>query len=444
MRKILLVGNCPLPEENTKSRPAAGLRTYQFFEALINAGFFVKLVTIAMPECYEKNSPLVNEETDSFSRISLSKDDPRLIKKIQQIYDDFDPEAVVSVNTYPSYITSGIRINCPVWADLNGWIMAEAQAQAYKIRSNAYIPHYSKMQKWILRTADKFSSVSMGEKYALLGELASLNRLNRESFGYDFVDLIPNATKFFDNEIFEDDSKMPFNQKIKEIDENAFILLWMGGYNTWVDETTLFDAVEDAMSVYEDIYFVSTGGEIPGLDNETFNRFKMMVDKSVFKDRFVFLGWVDSAEIPSLYKRADIGLNVDRMCVETITGARNRINEMMKFGLPVLTTAGSEISYEVAVNNAGIVVPSGKHEALAYSILKMYEEKGTPQFAKYGEAGMEYTQKNDYTTTVKPLLHWLKNPTPAPDRGVRINKYMRFIKYLKENGIKKSLKKLLR
>jgi len=57
MKKILLVGNCPLPTENTKSRPAAGLRTYQFYKPLANRkDIDLKLVTVAMPECYGKDA----------------------------------------------------------------------------------------------------------------------------------------------------------------------------------------------------------------------------------------------------------------------------------------------------------------------------------------------------------------------------------------------------
>jgi glycosyltransferase involved in cell wall biosynthesis len=442
MKKILLVGNCPLPEENTKSRPAAGLRTYQFFEPLIRAGFFVKLITIAMPECYEKDSPLVNEENDSFSRISISKEDPLLTKKIQQIYDEFQPEAVISVNTYPSYITANLQINCPFWADLNGWIMAEAQAQAYKMDDNAYLPHYLKMQQQILRVADKFSTVSATQQFTLLGELSALYRLNKETFSYNFVNHIPNATMLFESE--KNARTASANQKLQNLPENAFVLLWLGGYNTWVDEETLFKGVEDAMGAYEEIYFVSTGGGIAGLDNKTFENFMQMVDESAFKDRFVFLGWVDSNEIPSLYERADVGLNVDRLCVETLTGARNRINEMMKFGLPVLTTFGSEIAQDVKENEAGVVVPSGKYELLAHAIMQMYEDKDSSVFEDYGKAGIEYTQKNDYQAVLSPLLNWLKSPKQAPDKGVKISQNARFIKYLKQNGIKKSIKRLFR
>ena len=146
MKRILLIGNAPLPEENTLTRPAAGLRTHQFLKSLIDKRFLVELVSIMMPECYE--GALICEEKDHgkrFKEFRVSKNDPQLLPYIQKIHDDFHPDAIVAVNTHPSYIASLIDSRTPLWSDLNGWIMAEAQAQAYKKESNDYLSHYHNM-----------------------------------------------------------------------------------------------------------------------------------------------------------------------------------------------------------------------------------------------------------------------------------------------------------
>ncbi len=440
MKKIFLVGNCPLPNENTKTRPAAGLRTFQFLKPLLGK-FDVKLATIAMPECYQKEPKKTYFEHGDFSQLIISKNDPKLISEIQKGCNEFKPDAIVSVNTYPSYIACLLKTDAPIWADLNGWIMAEAQAQAYKMGANDFLPHYKKIEETILKRADKFSSVSKNQKYAILGELALTFRLNKESFGYDFVNHIPNATEWFEGE--------------KNVDENydlgvpsdSFVLLWMGGYNTWVDEATLFKGVEAAMAKCENLYFVSTGGDIKGLDNKTFAKFKKMTEESKLKKRFVFLGWVDTKDIPYIYGRADAGVNVDRKCAETYTGARNRLNEMMKFGLPVITTLGSEISYEVERSGAGITVESEKHEELAEAIVRMYEmwKHGADEFFEFGKNGVKYAEELTYERAIAPLLDWLKNPSYAPDRGIKLGKtnFSGGIRYLRENGLRKFLKKIL-
>jgi glycosyltransferase involved in cell wall biosynthesis len=461
MKKILVLGSCPLPEDNTKSRPAAGLRTHQFMRALRGSGHEIKLVAIAMPECYGENEEIKSEG----GRVSISKNDPGLIQKIQKIHDEYEPDIILSVNSYPSYIAASLKSEAVLWADLNGWLMAEAQAQAYKSGTNDYLAHYYHMEDLILRRADKFSTVSRAQGSALLGELARIGRLNCESFGYEFVVPVANGTEWFDGEEGGENSGGAVDnyggawdavgdekgridhapEALADLPEDAFVLLWMGGYNTWVDEETLFKGVEAAMRKSDDLYFVSTGGGISGLDNSTFSNFIEMVDRSEYKKRFVFLGWVETAQIPSIYKRADAGLNVDRNCVETLTGARNRINEMMKFGLPVITTLGSEISYEVERVGAGVCVVSGDWVALGDAIFSMCEG----ELRAYGENGARYIKEEcNYAVLGRPLIKWLEEgAAAAPDRGVSVNfggagKLRAGFRYLKENGLVKFLKKL--
>lgn len=548
LKKILLVGNSPLPNENEQVRPAAGLRTYQFLRPLVGR-FDLNLVTIAMPECYkseivegwvDKNGEEVESTDKKKFRFTIHKNNPGLKKILQEIHDEFQPEVIIGVNTYPSYVACSLQSHAPLWADLNGWIMAEAQAQAYKMDSNDYLGHYFEMERVVVARADKFSAVSRAESFALLGELASVGRLNKESFGYKFVEEIVNGIELFDGEEYglnlagswksgwQEESESLYKQQsvtgdafVKDIPGNgsktlnglskpefglkslpgqtfpdehackknsvpkdAFVLLWIGGYNTWVDEFTLFKAVNEAMQKCPNLYFVSTGGEIAGLDNFTFAKFKKMIDGSECKERFVFLGWVETAEIPSLYKRAQAGLNVDRRCLETMTGARNRINEMMKFGLPVITTKGSEIACEVSRVGAGVAVKSGDHAALGKAIEELYGEwrsgggRETVKFKEYGKKGREYIEMHcNYEEALRPLLAWLENPRPAPDRGVRVGGFVRGIgggalfgrrggggwraggsflrrlrglpglramwRYLKQNGFKKSFRKFL-
>jgi len=483
MKKLLIIGNSPLPNENTKSRPAAGLRTYQFskpflgvskigisdkdhaFSAKKRPAYIVTLVTIAMPDCYEEE-PGYKEirHSDKFSEFQISKDNTNLLSTIQKIHDEFIPDAIISVNTYPSYIAASLNSQSPLWCDLNGWIMAEAQAQAHKMNSNNYLAHYFQMENSILKRADKISTVSKAQSNAVIGELGFIGRLNSETFTYRFAHTIPNGTEFFEGEeliaegnYHNDEAKTKeISEKIKilfeDVPEDAFVLLWMGGYNTWVDEITLFKGVEEAMEKCPKLYYVSTGGEISGLDNETFSKFKKMISESKYKDRFVFLGWVDTKDIPYIYLRANAGLNVDRKCTETFTGARNRINEMMKFKVPVITTLGSEISYEVGRVQAGITIESGKYEDLADAIHKMYtdfEDHHSYKLKEYGQNGSEYIKKEcNYEILLKPLIDWLENPRQAPDRNLSVSLKSKFsirtiFTYIKKSGIKKFLKKAL-
>lgn len=463
MKRILLIGNSPLPEENSAVRPAAALRTWQFLKGLervngTGAHFQIRLVTIDMPECRDQTATdeigvLVQREAKNYEHFIVSKNDPEISQKIQNLHDDFHPDVIISVNTYPSYIAAGIKSLAPLWSDLNGWIMAEAQAQAFKMGSNDYLDHYFQMEKRVIEAADKLSAVSKAEAGALLGELGAFGRLNKESFGYKFVEHVPNGTEWLESEKKESELRLA---AIENLPKEAFVLLWVGGYNTWVDEFTLFKGVNEAMAQCPNLYFVSTGGQISGLDGQTFEKFRKMIEESEYKNRFVFLGWVETAAMPIAYARAQAGINVDRRCVETLTGARNRINEMMKFGLPVITTRGSEIADEMTRVGAGISVKSGDHVALAAAIAKIYSEwsASSDEFKEYSRKGMKYIEAEcNYGVTLTPLIEWLENPRPAPDRGVNVKfgggakwaatKARMVWRYLRANGFKKSFQKFL-
>ncbi len=437
-----------MPEENTKSRPAAGLRTNQFIKALMEEGDFeLYLITIGMPECYEGE---IEEKEQSIAykckQYTISKNSPKLFSKIQKLHDEFVPDVIVGVNTYPSYVAAKIKSKAPFWADLNGWIMAEAQAQAYKAGNNAFLPHYYELEKTILKAADKISTVSENQKFAVYGELASLGRLNQKTFGYEFVHHIANGTEWFVTDKVHTE-EIAWDAKIPK---DGFVALWMGGYNTWVDEETLFKGLEGAMEVCPKLYFVSTGGEIKGLDDTTFERFKKLIDNSKHKGRFIFLGWIDTEEIPHLYKMAHCGLNVDRLCVETLTGARNRINEFMKFGLPIITTLGSEIAYKVKDKEAGLTTESGNSAELTRALQKLYCYWGQKEedLQKMGKNGQTYAEEEaNYKNLSLEFVAWIKSPALAGDKfdnhDLKKGTYFKTAWcYFRQNGFKKTLLKL--
>lgn len=435
-----------MPDENTNSRPAAGLRTHQFLSVLKEQqNKQLLIITVAMPECYRGMT--INEGKiaggKNFRHYQFSKDSPFLLKKIKRLHDEFEPDIIIGVNSYPSFLACSIDSKAIIWADLNGWVLAEGQAQAAVKGFNDYIRHYLNMEKKIIGRADYFSTVSEAQRFAVIGELGICGRLLKDNFGFEQVFTIPNATVFFHGETEKDEVLVKKAEELLEkVPEEAFKLFWVGGYNTWVDEDTLFKGVEAAMKENGNIYFVSTGGGIEGLSNETFKRFYEMVQNSEFKERFVFLGWVETKLIPYIYRRCDVGLNVDKMCVETLTGARNRINEMMKFGLPMVTTFGSEIA-EVAVNaGCGVGVRSGDYVEMSAKIVEMCEKKESGELLTFRENCLEFTKNNSYLVMLEPLISRLDVLKPGFDNANKKSFYSGF-RYLSENGIKKTLKKVL-
>jgi hypothetical protein len=163
-----------------------------------------------------------------------------------------------------------------------------------------------------------------------------------------------------------------------------------------------------------ELRFVSTGGQIGNHDPVTYTIFKERVRSSRFSDRFYLLDWVDSETVTALYLEADLGINVDKRCYETELGARNRLNAMMRYGLPVLTTYGSEISKIVERNGLGLVVeiadPKGLASALTWAAENRERLKGM------GRRGQQFVlEKFSFSATTRALQTWVDSPVFAPD-----------------------------
>jgi glycosyltransferase involved in cell wall biosynthesis len=478
LKNILIIGSGPLPKDKSGIQEAGGLRTKQFFDVIKQEGYKGVLICI-------QNSGKITEKVsiDKWTIYKESRYRKDLIRQCRQIMSTMSIDIVVGVNTFPSFIASKIcPSNVPLWTDLNGWIMAEAQARSFSDNTNVHFANAFRQEKFILSKADKISTVSERQKYVTIGELSTLGYLQKSNFLEDKVFSIPNYRKFLESR-HVDNSSISIDKKSRHIDnkrrhvdnfknneninkldnidnadrvkkllialrkdKSAFLIGWIGGYNNWVDEETLFKAVDSVMSNMSNVYFVSTGGNIKNVSNKVFSKFKTRIDKSKNKDKFIFLGWVKSEEIPIIYDYIDIGINVDFKCIETETGARNRINEMLAYGIPVLTTGGSEIANAVKFYNAGITVKNGDSEILAYGIKKMVNLSLEERYVYIKNTKKICNEIFEINKIMYPLISFLKNPKKENIKPLKLNSFIFFIKniywYFKNTGIKNFFKKI--
>jgi len=320
---------------------------------------------------------------------------------------------VLGVNTHPSSRAVKLDTDVPIWCDLNGWVMAEAQSKCHVYADDRYLSHFWKMEQAILDRADILSTVSRAQAHATLGELATRGRLGHKSFGYELVHAIPNAV-----------SEVEYRHDFEVlrgtlVPADAFVVLWAGGYNTWTDVDFLYEALTAAMAEVERLHFVSTGGMIEGHDEITFDRFVERAGASRFRDRFHFVGWVPTEQVPSYYFESDLGINVDSRNYETVFGARNRLNDMMKTGLAVLTTLGTEISEVIAENDLGLTSLLG--DAAAFAEQMVWAAGHPEQLSAMAErARDDVRERFSYARTTAPMRAWAKAPSRAPDGGQRV------------------------
>jgi X-X-X-Leu-X-X-Gly heptad repeat protein len=484
-------------------------------------GINLRFVTIGMDDCYDEaviphGSLRKDTKIGSAIHHQISENHPELMKTLQAVIDEFVPDAIVAVNMFTSFLVSRLKFDCLFWADIGGWTMAKAQSEAFKTGSDKRLSHYLGIEERILDRADVISVVSDASKYAVLGELAMMKKMGVSEFGRDRVVTIENGLEDFETDLFDASVTIRKPPTIEnawsagsfekvstvgafggggggfggsgfgsasgrggpnyfrgegsftgtDIPHNAFVILWLGSYSSWVDEETLFKAVEAAIKESEGedgmggeeaegshgstrkleqvrvsarhgaaskrrIYFVSTGGlsEEPNLAsisgggraqlsffpplsrhepaNKTYLKFKELIGLSRFQDRFVFLGWVPAKHIPYLYNEADMGINVDRKCLQTLTDSRSRLIEMMKFRLPVVSTLGTELSWRVESVGAGIGVMSGDVLGLKNAIIELY--KNPARRKDYGDRGRRFVEQYcSYGLVMRPFVEWMR------------------------------------
>lgn len=436
--KIFVLGAGALPEEG-KMTNAGGLRTAQFLEKIISTKGVsrVEVLTIESILNNEKKPKIKKMGTVEVRQIEMTKDDVRLFRKAKKVIADFSPDAVFGINVFPSFVAAKcISKEIPFWADLNGWIVAERQIQAVASGNDNFIADAWNKEREILLRADRISVVSTPQKYATLGEMAALGLLNRDNVE-THVEVVENACRPL-AEAEKKKSKNLFRGQV--FPQDAFALLWIGGMNAWADEKTLFEGVENAMRKNEKIHFVMTGGVLAGIDEKQFPSFCKKAKKSPFRERFHFLGWREADEMPALFRECNVGINVDQKCPETEIGARNRLNEFLRFGLPVISTRGSEIAEKIAKKGAGIEIESSDPEKLAMAIEQVAFGGDFLEKMRYNGGKLV---KDDFSIekTTAPIEKFLKDPKRMQKIPISGNAFIAGLHYLRERGAKAFLKK---
>ncbi len=419
MKNILVLGMCPLPGDNETQTIGPGKRTWQFVKTLLDHGHHVCLIASRHKGAYtERKHPRIAAEThDSLIRYTVDQEIFENRKWIQHIHDNFRPDVVLGATVYPSYIACGLNTDKPIWADLFGHIMAEAQTKCRLFDDDFYLLRFWNYEQRVIDKADIFSVVSNPQLQATIGELGIRGRLNKRSAGYSFIRLIPCAVDLeaYDKLKIDDNSVIDL-----ECQDDDFIVSWSGGYNTWTDVETLFCALENAMAQNNSIKFLSTGGAIGGHDEFTYPHFLELINASVCRDNFIMKGWIPHELVPAHWRRSHVGINIDRMSYEAVLGSRNRILDWMGVKLPVITTKVCELTEIMEEKKLGLTFEPEKADVLTNLLLNAARDKN--ELKRYAERAYRYAQeKFTFEATTQPLLEWLENPAAAPDKNRRVD-----------------------
>ncbi len=395
---------------------AHAVRTWHFADALRRAGHEILLCTVSQ-NLSKADPPTQFVERREKGGIPYDNVDMRIgdmLAYFRQRCDAFQPDGIVGVTTEPAGWVCHMRPTAPVWCDLHGWVMAEAQLKAARDGNDDVLPHFWFHERAVLRRADKISAVTHAHRFAVLGELATIGRLNRHNVHYDLVVRIPCSVDV--DSIRSPSDRLILRRLVGQ--DNAFVVLWSGAFNTWTDPATLFEGLEQAMAAEPTVHFAATGGVVPGHADAVLEEFQARVERSPHRGRFHLLGWVEAERFADYVAAADLAVCADFPCLETSIGVRTRLLEAMAHGVPIVLTRGTELSVELEHAGAGWIVEPRNPAMLAERICAAARDRAMA--ARMGAVCRHFVEEHySVQRTFGPLLEWAEHPAYAPDNALK-------------------------
>jgi glycosyltransferase involved in cell wall biosynthesis len=412
MSRLLILGVSPLPFEITTRSFGPGTRTWQITKPLLDDGHEVHLVAMRIPNTYPDDSPPEIVRRDG--RLTYASVTDELYFRsayVRDAYTTFHPEAVIYAHGSVSYDEGLVNPEVPLWIDLCGHVMAEAQAKADVYRDDFYLEYFFDRVTRAVIHGDRFSTVSDAQAWAVIGELGLAGRLNSMTNGHELVHTIPCGVE--ERDYHHDRTVL----RGVDVERDAFVVLWSGGFNTWTDIDTMFNGLIRAMERDGSIRFVATGGQIDGHDEITYPRFVEMVGSSPHPDRFVLKGWLPRDLVPNYYFEADVGINCEKDIYEVRLGSKHRILDWSRAALPVISTRVTELSEKLEHEQVAFVCVPGDPVALSEVILEASRRR--EELPKLGRR-FRHTARRLYgfAQTTRELRRWATSPSFAPDRDL--------------------------
>ncbi|MFQ5352235.1 MAG: hypothetical protein ACE5D3_04085, partial [Candidatus Binatia bacterium] len=345
MTRVCLVGMGTPALESGRDHGGPGLRCAHFARALEEQGHEVLILAVGSKHADDRRQGFSAVRVPGHARISTLEVAERDFgdRALTLAVEGHRPEALVGATAYASSLALRLGLDLPCWADVFGDLMAEAQAKASLQGDDSCLVHFWSVLVPVLANADRFSAVSQAQSHALLGQLGLAGRLSSCTADEELVAVIPCAAEEQEGRDEAQAGDEHPARRLAALPPSAFVVLWSGSFNTWCDVETMFEGVQEAMGRVPGLYFVSCGGPVPGHDDRSWPNFRRMVEASVWSDRFITLGLVDSRDLPWLYRRAAVGINIEKELCERTLGSENRVVHWMAHGLAAVTTARSEL-----------------------------------------------------------------------------------------------------
>jgi glycosyltransferase involved in cell wall biosynthesis len=148
------------------------------------------------------------------------------------------------------------------------------------------------------------------------------------------------------------------------------VLLWCGGCYPWFDVETYLQALPAIVAAVPQVRLRFAGIDGVGGDELPLARRirDVVAGSPELRARAEFMDWRPYAERGALYAGADVGVCTYGDHLETRLSMRTRTIDMIWGGLPLVVSAGDELSRTVESHALGRVVPPGDPAALATAV----------------------------------------------------------------------------
>lgn len=392
-----------------------GRRTTHFAFALADAGHDVTVFWIADDGVTETASTRVSTPRGATLEARSVPVHAFADGRVGRLLDELAPSALVGATVHASaQLARAAGPGIPLWADVFGDPMAEAQAKAAADGDDSSLAKFWDALALVLARGDRFSAVSVAQSHALVGQLGLAGRLGGAVLGDDLVAVIPCAAEPSSESSYAPASEATLpGLRGDLVPKDAFVALFTGSFNTWCDVGTMVSGVERAMDLDATLCFVATGGAIPGHHSATARDIDRRIASSRHRGRFHLLGWIPSTRLAGLYRESDVGLNIERTIYERRLGAENRVTEWMAYGVPAITTGQSELGRSLVDRGLAFGVRPGDVEDLGRTLVYLARDRERLRATALA-CKEDAARRATFAVTARPLLEWCKAPVSRP------------------------------
>ncbi len=428
-RRVFLVGSGPLPVQDPDELGFPALRLRQFLLALLEAGHEVALASLVSGPGMDTASQPWRRQLEQPTAVGprklyyhpVRRDEPGAFLSLRDLRHEFEPDVVVSAGPFAP-MAGGARAagSEPLWVDVPGDPMSEAQLRAFRSGSHDPVHRYRQVLSLAVTRGDHFSVVSEAQRPVLIGALGLAGRLTAREMGRELVHVVPPSLEG----LYRDCPPEAPPNLLGDIAAEDFTVLICGGYNTWMDEETLVEGLLRTMDADPHVHLVSTGGGLAGHNEGSYQRFRKLAERSKHASRFHFLGWVPTRHLDAIYGAADLAVNMDLPCYEAEFGSRTRLLDAMERGLPAASTVTCDLTRQLREVEGFFPLDRGDAEQLASLLVRLAGEKRrrlsaggaavTDSLAAVGNLRRVPWSfvREQYTvaSTTRALLEWVQDP----------------------------------